>query len=325
MNSDTDSLVPANLAAQLCEAHETETSAPNGWQSAVMPSVSEVSQILETLRDILFPGIASGLRPKGAELRGFVESRIHEVAFRLRRQICFGERYGKRAHDLSAECAECRDCADRTTRAFLGQLPAIRAALGRDAEAAMAGDPAARDLGEVILSYPGHYAVTVYRIAHALWTLGAPFVPRMMTEHAHRTTSIDIHPGATIGQSFFIDHGTGVVIGETTVIGDHVRLYQGVTLGALSLSSSRVRELRSGPKRHPTLEDHVIVYAGATILGGDTVIGRGSVIGGNCWIVTSVPPGSRVSVPVQSEVRLPAAENASPAANATTQAKAIDT
>ena len=167
----------------------------------------------------------------------------------------------------------------------------------------MAGDPAARDLGEVILSYPGHYAITAQRIAHVLWMQGAPLVPRMITEHAHKLTGIDIHPGATIGGRFFIDHGTGVVVGETTVIGDRVRIYQGVTLGALSLSSEKVKALRAGPKRHPTLQDDVIVYAGATILGGETVIGRGAIIGGNSWVVESIPANSRVTVQVATAVR----------------------
>jgi serine O-acetyltransferase len=201
-----------------------------------------------------------------------------------------------------------KDAAARArtvTRELLRRLPDIRLALMRDAEAALAGDPAATNLAEVMLAYPGHYAVTAYRLAHALHDLGAPLLPRMVTEYAHRVTGIDIHPGATIGDWFFIDHGTGVVIGETAVIGARVRLYQGVTLGALSLPASRVAELRHGPKRHPTLEDDVVVYAGATILGGATIIGQGSVIGGNCWVVASVPPGSRVTVQTQVDIRSP--------------------
>jgi serine O-acetyltransferase len=225
------------------------------------------------------------------------------VALRLRRQLCFGSQYVRRQSDPSLECADCENCADRWTRGFMAKLPAIREVLTKDAEAAMAGDPAARDLGEVILSYPGHYAMSVFRIAHALFELGAPIVPRMMTEIAHRLTGIDIHPGASIGEWFFIDHGTGVVVGETTVIGNNVRLYQGVTLGALSLPAKRVQQLRGGAKRHPTLEDDVIVYAGATILGGETTIGKGSIIGGNCWVIESVPPGSRVSIQVATEVK----------------------
>jgi serine O-acetyltransferase len=164
-----------------------------------------------------------------------------------------------------------------------------------DALAAIAGDPAARGVAEVILCYPGHYAITVHRLAHILWNYKVPLLPRMMSEHAHRVTGIDLHPGAHIGASFFIDHGTGVVVGETSIIGAHVRLYQGVTLGALSVPKSEVEALRDGPKRHPTLEDQVIVYANATILGGNTIVGRGSVVEGNAWVVQSIPPGSRVA------------------------------
>jgi len=270
-----------------------------------MPSSEELGHILELLRDVLFPGMVSGVRPKGAELRGYVEARLHDVALRLRRQLCSGQQYVKQHTSPGQECAECEECADRMTRQFLASLPAIRELLTNDALAVMAGDPAVREIGEVILSYPGHYAITVYRVAHVLWQLGAPIVPRMLTEIAHRATGIDIHPGATIGEWFFIDHGTGVVVGETTVIGNRVRLYQGVTLGALSLPASRVQKLRGGAKRHPTLEDDVIVYAGATILGGETTIGAGSVIGGNCWVVESIPPGSQVTVQTRSEIRSP--------------------
>jgi serine O-acetyltransferase len=163
-----------------------------------------------------------------------------------------------------------------------------------DVEAAYDGDPAAKDFAEVILAYPGLEAITVYRLAHALQALDIPLIPRMMGEQAHRRTGIDIHPGAEIGERFFIDHGTGVVIGETAVIGRNVKIYQGVTLGALSFrKDERGRVIREG-KRHPKIEDDVVIYAGATILGGRTVIGRGSVIGGNTWVTHSVPPGTRV-------------------------------
>jgi serine O-acetyltransferase len=174
---------------------------------------------------------------------------------------------------------------------FIGRMPAIRALLAEDVEAALEGDPAARGLQEIVLSYPAIRALSIHRIAHELHALGVPLLPRIISEHAHDRTGIDIHPGATIGRHFFIDHGTGVVIGETAVVGDHVRIYQGVTLGAASLRDSST--LR-GQKRHPTVEDNVTIYAGTTILGGDTVIGTGSVIGGNVWITESVPPGSQV-------------------------------
>ena len=169
----------------------------------------------------------------------------------------------------------------------------MRKALGRDVVAAREGDPAAKSYDEIIFSYPGLFAITVYRIAHQLYHQGVPLIPRIMTEYAHSRTGIDIHPGAHIGESFFIDHGTGIVIGETTEIGDRVRIYQGVTLGALSLPRGSLEGLRD-KKRHPTIKDDTVIYSGATILGGKTVIGARSVIGGNVWITESVPPDTKV-------------------------------
>ncbi len=174
---------------------------------------------------------------------------------------------------------------------FIRRLPAVRTLLAADVEAAYEGDPAAKSYALIVVTYPALHAIAIYRIAHELHGLGVPILPRMMTEHAHDRTGIDIHPGAKIGRRFFIDHGTGVVIGETTAIGDNVRIYQGVTLGA---RSPRHGEMLRGVKRHPTIEDDVVIYAGATILGGETVIGRGSVIGGNVWLTESVPEDSRV-------------------------------
>jgi serine O-acetyltransferase len=179
---------------------------------------------------------------------------------------------------------------DAAVAAFIGALPGVREQLMADANAVNTGDPAARSVDEVILAYPGFLAVAVHRIAHALHVLGTPLLPRLLAEHAHRETGIDIHPGATIGAAFGIDHGTGIVIGETARIGDRVKIYQGVTLGALSVS----KRLAS-TKRHPTIEDDVVIYANATILGGDTVVGQGSVIGGNVWLTKSVPPRSVVT------------------------------
>lgn len=172
---------------------------------------------------------------------------------------------------------------------FFDALPTIYAKLGQDIDAMFEGDPAAKSREEVIRTYPGFYAIAAYRIAHQLHSLGVLGIPRIITEHAHSKTGIDIHPGAKIGDHFCIDHGTGVVIGETSVIGDHVKIYQGVTLGALSVNKEDASK-----KRHPTLEDNVVVYAGATILGGDTVIGKGSVIGGNVWLTSSIPPNSKI-------------------------------
>ncbi len=184
---------------------------------------------------------------------------------------------------------------------FLERLPAVRQLLAEDVEAAFEGDPAASSHAEIVVSYPSIDAVAIYRLAHALHEVGVPLVPRMMTEYAHGLTGIDIHPGAEIGRRFFIDHGTGVVIGETCRIGDRVRVYQGVTLGALAVQGRTIR----GTRRHPTIEDDVVIYAGATILGGETVIGRGSVIGGNVWLTGSVPPCSKVQIePPQLQVGL---------------------
>lgn len=184
----------------------------------------------------------------------------------------------------------CTNCNQEELSAqFFKHLPEIYRILNTDIDAIQQGDPAARTEFEVIRAYPGFYALSFYRIAHALHQLKVTILPRILTEYAHSRTGIDIHPAARIGEHFMIDHGTGIVIGETSVIGEHVKMYQGVTLGALSVDKSMATR-----KRHPTIEDHVIIYSGATILGGDTVIGEGSVIGGNVWLIKSIPPGSRV-------------------------------
>ena len=189
-------------------------------------------------------------------------------------------------------------CPDRNAKAivadFVARLPEVRRLVDTDVQAAYDGDPAATSRMEVVMAYPGLYAVTIHRLAHELYRLGVPILPRVMSELAHSKTGIDIHPGATIGERFFIDHGTGVVIGETTVIGRNVRLYQGVTLGGLSFSKDQSGALVKGLKRHPNIEDNVVIYANATILGGDTTIGHDSEIGGNVWLKDSVPPYSRV-------------------------------
>jgi serine O-acetyltransferase len=194
---------------------------------------------------------------------------------------------------------------EEIVNAFLARLPEVRRMLETDAQAAYEGDPAATSRMEVVMAYPGMYAVTVHRLAHELYRLKVSVIPRIMSELAHSKTGIDIHPGATIGERFFIDHGTGVVIGETTVIGRNVKLYQGVTLGALSFpKDENTGMLMKGHKRHPNVEDNVVIYAGATILGGDTVIGHDSEIGGNVWLMESIPPHSRVyNKPPAPEIR----------------------
>jgi len=207
-------------------------------------------------------------------------------------------------HDCIRHNQPCTHCEERGQQAaigFLRRMPQLRVLLATDIMAAYEGDPAAKSFDEIIFSYPGLFAITVYRIAHQLHCDDIPLIPRIMTEYAHSRTGIDIHPGADIGESFFIDHGTGVVIGETTTIGKRVRIYQGVTLGALSLSREEVESLRN-QKRHPTIEDDVIIYSNATVLGGKTVIGARSVIGGNVWITDSVPPDTEVFLKKQELV-----------------------
>jgi serine O-acetyltransferase len=195
-------------------------------------------------------------------------------------------------------CIHCEPLGHQLTVEFLRKLPELRTMLAKDIRAALEGDPAAKSYDEIIFSYPGIRAITIYRIAHELYHLNVPLMPRIMTEYAHSHTGVDIHPGAQIGESFFIDHGTGVVIGETCVIGNCVRIYQGVTLGAISLSKAEVKKLRS-KKRHPSIKDDVIIYANATILGGDTVVGERSVIGGNVWLTHSVSPDTEVFIKKQ--------------------------
>ncbi len=263
-----------------------------------LPSEPQVENIVEMCRALLFPGYAGpdvGLLGEG-ELRALVRQRIVELRAMLHRQV-YRALHHKRQQQLGRAEMECVDCtakADAICDGFLAKLPALRAMVRDDLRAAFEGDPAASGIDEILFCYPGVYAITVYRIAHALLREGTVLVPRMMTELAHRRTGIDIHPGAEIGASFFIDHGTGVVIGETTLIGSRVRVYQGVTLGALTVPQGEARP-EPGKRRHPTLEDDVVIYANATILGGDTVIGKGAVIGGNAFVTTSVAPGTRVS------------------------------
>lgn len=219
----------------------------------------------------------------GQEAVGFYEVLAEQIALSIRHECL---RY-------NLDCTHCEERGQEEAIKLMKELPRLRAMLAKDVRAAYEGDPAAKSYDEIIFSYPGVFAVTVYRIAHELWHQKIPLMPRIMTEYAHSQTGIDIHPGAHIGESFFIDHGTGVVVGETTEIGHRVRIYQGVTLGALSLPKEAVETLRT-QKRHPTVEDDVIIYAQATILGGDTVIGARCVIGGNVWITESVPPDTRV-------------------------------
>jgi serine O-acetyltransferase len=263
-----------------------------------LPSDGQIEHVVEMCRALLFPGYAGPdiERMERAELRDLVNLRIDELRVALQRQVYRASHHRKQQKlgRNELECAECTRTAEAITDRFIQRLPELRAMIRLDLRAAYESDPAATGIDEILLTYPGAYAVTVYRIAHALLEEGAVIVPRMMTELTHRRTGIDIHPGADIGHSFFIDHGTGVVIGETTLIGDRVRIYQGVTLGALTVPQGATRP-EPGKRRHPTIEDDAVIYANATILGGDTVVGKGAVIGGNAFITASVAPGTKIS------------------------------
>jgi serine O-acetyltransferase len=252
------------------------------------PDKDVVIDIIEKLRRIVFPGFSKDKNYRIYNAKYNLSMLIEDVMFNLSRQIA-----------LVLQC--CQGVAQQEAQlqgqelcmAFLQTIPAVRAVVQTDLQASYDGDPAATSCDEIIFSYPGLFAITVYRLAHELYRLGVPVIPRMMTEHAHSVTGIDIHPGATVGEYFFIDHGTGIVVGETTVIGKGVKLYQGVTLGALT---TRGGQSLRGKRRHPTIEDNVTIYAGASILGGDTVIGRDSVIGSNAFITHSIAPGTTVSI-----------------------------
>ncbi|HVX84400.1 MAG TPA: serine O-acetyltransferase [Phycisphaerae bacterium] len=256
-----------------------------------LPNRDAVIELLELLRELLFPGYFGKQNLTNATLDYHVGDLIGTIRERLFAQVRSAIRH--QATRRGEECPSCDATAEVIVQEFLGTLPALRAMLATDVQAAFDGDPAAGDTDEIIFSYPGLFAISVYRIAHELHRADVPLIPRIMTEYAHNLTGIDIHPGATIGEYFFIDHGTGVVIGETTVIGQRVKLYQGVTLGALS---TRGGQGLRGKKRHPTLENDVTVYPGASILGGETVIGEGATITSNAFVTQSVPAHTRVSV-----------------------------
>lgn len=258
-----------------------------------IPSKEGVIDIINSLREILFPGYFSRGKIDPVNLKYAVGQSAASLFDMLSEQICRSIRHDCLRYDQP--CSDCDERGYQLALQFLEAIPALRKALSADIRATYHGDPAAKSYDEIIFSYPGILAITVYRIAHQLINLDVPLLPRIMTEYAHSITGIDIHPAAQIGKSFVIDHGTGVVIGESTVIGDHVRIYQGVTLGALSIPKGASDEFR-GKKRHPTIENDVIIYSGATILGGETVIGARSVIGGNVWLTESVPPDTTVFI-----------------------------
>lgn len=252
------------------------------------PDKDIIIDMIDKLRRIVFPGYFTEKTYRIYNAKHNLSMLIEDVMFNLNRQV------GLVIQDKQE--------AERICLAFFREIPKVRALVQTDLQASYDGDPAASGKDEIIFSYPGLFAITVYRLAHVLYRLGVPMIPRIMTEHAHSVTGIDIHPGATIGEYFFIDHGTGIVIGETTVIGSRVKIYQGVTLGALSTRGGQ--NLR-GKRRHPTIEDNVTIYAGTSILGGDTVIGRDSVIGSNAFITESIGSGTRVTTKCQElEIRV---------------------
>ena len=250
--------------------------------SLKLPDKAEIISILDEIQSLFFPAYFAN--PNGTS-EDFAGEKISSISFRIKKQIKLAL-LSKGSENASEE-------AKKITDEFVLGLPRVHELLIKDVIATYEGDPAAESKEAIVFSYPGLYAIFVYRVAHLLYDSHVPFVPRIMTEHAHSKTGIDINPGAKIGEYFFIDHGTGVVIGETTEIGSHVKIYQGVTLGALS---PRKGQSLSGVKRHPTVCDNVTIYSGASILGGETVIGEGAVIGGNSFITASIAKGARVSV-----------------------------
>jgi serine O-acetyltransferase len=257
-----------------------------------LPMRDEILAILDLLFELLFPGYTGKRTVTKSNIRFIVGDILCQAYAELCQQMERAYRYQCRIKKCG-DC-DCRTMAENVTQHLLTQLPKIREMLKGDVGAAFDGDPAAKSYEEIVISYPCIIAIATYRIAHELYLKQVPLIPRIMTECAHAKTGIDIHPGARIGRSFFIDHGTGVVIGETTIIGDHVKIYQGTTLGALSFPKDERGRIIKGGKRHPTIEDNVTIYAEATIL-GDVVIGKGAVVGGNVWIKESVPPGVTVT------------------------------
>lgn len=290
----------APVVDALCRSATGLSHRPSGDGRLALPSRDAVVAVVEELRSVLFPGYFGDARLGHESLHFYVgatlDRALENLEEQVRRGLCFD-----REHDPTA-CRECEATAREVTRKFLARLPEVQSLLVSDVRAAYEGDPALRTPAEAIFCYPGMLAITNARIAHELFCLDVPLIPRIITEHAHSLTGIDIHPGARIGGSFFIDHGTGVVIGETSVIGSRVRLYQGVTLGAKSFPLDQAGKPIKGIARHPVVEDDVIVYAGATIL-GRIIIGRGATIGGNVWLTDSVPPGARVTQATPGGVR----------------------
>ncbi|GHT10697.1 serine acetyltransferase [Planctomycetales bacterium] len=292
-------------------ASYNETAATHHFDNIPLPRVRVVVDILDDLKEIIFPGYRNREQLHSSNAVYYIGNIVDRIHDRLTVLI---ERSLTRIQQPNGvltlpEQENIQHDAEERTLMFLQQIPAIRSMLAKDVEAAYVGDPACKSSDEAILCYPGLEAVTVHRLAHALHKLRIPLIPRMMSEYAHSKTGIDIHPGANIGEYFFLDHGTGVVIGETTSIGSWVKLYQGVTLGAVSFPKDESGELIRSTKRHPTIEDNVVIYANATILGGKTIIGKGSTVGSNVWLIHSISPGTTITIEKPHlNVRIPQAE-----------------
>ena len=284
------------LTERIVETY-TANDAINHLGHCALPSYEAIVAILLDLKDVLYPGYRRKVGLHAGNITYHVGSLVDSLHDQLTTQIARALRHEDRVRGNHQDCESETDYEAKGQAmaiALLERIPELRRTLATDVRAAFDGDPACQTTDEVVFCYPGVEAITVHRIAHELVKLEVPFIPRIMSEWVHKQTGIDIHPGATIGDYFFIDHGTGVVVGETCEIGDHVKLYQGVTLGALSFKTDDSGALIRGQKRHPTIEDGVVVYANATILGGKTVIGQDSVIGSSVWITKSVAPGTTV-------------------------------
>jgi serine O-acetyltransferase len=266
---------------------------------------SVIGEVIEKLRALIFPGYFAKKYITASFVEYYTGTLVEEILFVFTKQIAQALHHTKNNAEDTLTDEEATARAKELIFEFLSKLPDIRKLLAMDVDATFDGDPAAFSKDEIISSYPGVYAIMVNRLAHELYLMKVPLIPRIMTEHAHSKTGIDIHPGASIGNHFFIDHGTGVVIGETTIIGNNVKIYQGVTLGGLS---TRGGQSLQGVKRHPTIEDDVTIYSGASILGGNTVIGRGVIIGSNAFVTHSVPEKTRVSVK-NTELQIKASDN----------------
>ena len=296
LHDDTTVSMPEldSVVERLCHPSSLDAVWHRPAQGAAMPSLDALKEIMERLRAAVFPSYFGSTRIRRESMRYHLAANLDSIYHKLSEQILRGFCFSCEGRHAATPCEACESEGTAAALKFMDRLPEIRRLLAGDAQAAYEGDPAATSPGETIFCYPSMHAMFHHRIAHELYTLKVPVIPRIISEMAHSCTGIDIHPGATIGEDFFIDHGTGVVIGETCILGRNCRLYQGVTLGALSFPKNPDGTLTKGIPRHPVLEDNVTVYAGATILGRVT-IGAGAVIGGNVWITSDVPAGARIS------------------------------